>query len=76
MSEQIPLVGLNLSLTGEFNNWSLNPSFSVTFQLEMAYFNEALTVWEPVIEPVEDANENLKPYELFIVVNIFANFSK
>ena len=71
VSEQIPLVGLNLSANGEINNWTLNPSLSVKINLEMAYFNEALTVWEPVIEPVEDVNENLKPYELSIDVYIY-----
>ncbi len=30
----------------------------MTFQLEMAYFNEALTVWEPVLEPVEDDTQS------------------
>ncbi len=36
----------------------LKPSISLTLNLGMSYFNEALNVWEPVIEPVEET----RPY--------------
>jgi len=32
----------------------------------MSYFNEALSGWEPIIEPVADDKEQLRPYELFL----------
>jgi len=32
----------------------------------MSYFNEALGSWEPIVEPVEDEREQLRPYELFL----------
>lgn len=63
-SEEIPLIALNLSMTGEVSNWLVSPSLNLKINLEMSYFNEALTAWEPVIEPVEDSNDNLRPYEL------------
>jgi hypothetical protein len=66
VSEQIPLIGLNLSIHGEFTNWSFKPCLSIALNLEMAYFNESLSVWEPVIERIELPNENFKPYELLI----------
>ncbi len=74
VSEQIPLIGLNLLINGELNNWKFSPSLNFRINLEMAYFNEALTAWEPVIEPVEDENEKLRPYEIFIDV-IFSFYS-
>ena len=47
----------------------MKPSISLTLNLEMSYFNEALNVWEPVIEPVEETNsEKLRPYQLSIDV--------
>ena len=66
ISEQIPLIGLNLSINGEFINWAFKPCLSLAINLEMAYFNESLSVWEPVIERIELSNENFKPYELLI----------
>ncbi len=66
VSEQIPLIGLNLSIHGEFTNWSFKPCLSIALNLEMAYFNESLSVWEPVIERIELPNESFKPYELLI----------
>lgn len=66
MSDQIPLIALNMSLSGEFTNWAFSPTLSVKLNLEMSYFNEALSSWEPVIEPVEDAHDQLRSYELFL----------
>lgn len=39
---------------------------------QMAYFNEPLSVWEPVIELIEDKPDHLKPFEILIqmVTNI------
>jgi vacuolar protein sorting-associated protein 13A/C len=66
MTEKIPLIGLNLSMRGEFTNWSHKPTLGLAINVEMAYFNEMLAVWEPVIERVEQANETFKPYEILI----------
>jgi hypothetical protein len=37
-------------------------------QIEMVYFDELLTIWQPVIEPVELINGKFKPYELTLDV--------
>jgi hypothetical protein len=69
VQDQVPLICFSLSLNGEFSNWTMKPSISLTLNLEMSYFNEALNVWEPVIEPVEETNsEKLRPYQLSIDV--------
>lgn len=51
-----------------FINLQLGLSLSLT--LEMAYFNESKSAWEPVVEPVEQKNDKLLPYEIFIEVYI------
>ena len=69
MESKIPLIGMNLSVSGEFNNWASKPNFSFAINLEMAYFNETLTAWEPVIEPVEvqgSGEEQFVPFELVV----------
>lgn len=75
-SEEIPLIALNLSMTGEVSNWLVSPTLNLKINLEMSYFNEALTAWEPVIEPVEDANDNLRPYELALDMFSFKDDSE
>ena len=66
LGEQIPLIGLNISLDGEINDWLYKPNLSIGVLLEMAYFNEYLSVWEPVIEPIEQQNDSFRPYEIKI----------
>ncbi len=66
VSEQIPLIALSVCLNGEYSNWTFSPTLSLKLSLEMSYFNEALGSWEPIVEPVEDEREQLRPYELFL----------
>ncbi len=37
----------------------------------MSYFNEKLAVWEPLLEPVMDTEDNYRPWEILIKVLIF-----
>ena len=37
-------------------------------QLEMCYYNEKLAVWEPLLEPVMDTEDNYRPWEILIKV--------
>jgi hypothetical protein len=39
----------------------------------MAYFDELLTIWQPVIEPIETKSGKFKPYELLLDVIHFLN---
>jgi hypothetical protein len=41
---------------------------SFTAAIEMAYFNESRSAWEPVIEPIEYNNDKFSPYEISIEV--------
>ena len=63
LGEQMPLMGLNLTVNGEMNHWETRPSLNLEITLEMAYFNEALSSWEPVIEPVEHAPDVFRPFK-------------
>ena len=43
--------------------------FGSTLTVEMAYFNESLSVYEPIIELVENrSTEALSPYEISVQV--------
>jgi hypothetical protein len=68
VSEQIPLIGLSLTCCGEITNWTSKLGLSLTATIDMAYFNEAKSVWEPVIEPTEQKNDRLTPFSLSIEV--------
>lgn len=43
-------------------------TLALTTTLEMAYFNESKSIWEPVIEPIEQKNDKYSPYTLIIEV--------
>ena len=51
----------------QVNDWRRNVSVTGEMALEVAYYNEALSVWEPLIEPVEDGNRH-RPWEISIKV--------
>ncbi len=36
---------------------------------EMLYYNEKLAVWEPLLEPVMDTEDNYRPWEVLIKVS-------
>jgi vacuolar protein sorting-associated protein 13A/C len=49
----IPMLLLESKVSGEVRNWSVGRlSVLTTVQLEVAYYNGKLALWEPVIEPV------------------------
>ena len=37
-------------------------------QLEMCYYNEKLAVWEPLLEPVMEIEDNYRPWEILVKV--------
>ena len=47
---------------------SLKLGLSLRVAIEMAYFNESKSAWEPVIEPLEYKGDKLAPYEISIEV--------
>lgn len=42
-------------------------------KLELAYFNEKLSVWEPLIEPVMEKENIYQPWELQVKVGTLLN---
>ncbi|KAG7468238.1 hypothetical protein MATL_G00140800 [Megalops atlanticus] len=58
----VPLLLAESSLTGTARNWSSLLNVSADMTLEVNYFNETHTAWEPLIERVEDGKRrwNLK----------------
>ena len=40
-------------------------------QLQMSYYNEQLAVWEPLLEPAMDAENNYRPWEVLLKVKPF-----
>ncbi|KAJ1351608.1 hypothetical protein KIN20_007693 [Parelaphostrongylus tenuis] len=64
----VPLVFMQILVTAEASNWSSALHASAHLSLQMSYYNEALSVWEPVIEPVEDARGEWIPWNLKMTV--------
>ena len=48
-------------------DWSSGLSVSSQLALQVAYYNELLAVWEPLVEPVEDGSHH-RPWELNVDV--------
>lgn len=55
----VPLLIAELKVSGEIKNWSSQLEGKFQLSLGVVYFNESLSVWEPLVEPVE-----MKPGEL------------
>ena len=39
-------------------------------RLELSYFNEKLSTWEPLIEPVMQSENSYRPWEILVKVKI------
>ncbi|ESO95114.1 hypothetical protein LOTGIDRAFT_160876 [Lottia gigantea] len=48
----VPLLIVESSFQGEVKNWSSQLYVDTSLSLEVAYYNELLAVWEPLLEPV------------------------
>jgi len=48
-----PLILMESSMIAKVNNWSSALEASATLNLQVAYYNSAYSVWEPVLEPVD-----------------------
>ncbi|KAK6731863.1 hypothetical protein RB195_007989 [Necator americanus] len=67
-SVPVPLVFMQILLNAEASGWSSALQASADLSLQMSYYNEALSVWEPVIEPVEVSTDNWAPWNLKMTV--------
>lgn len=61
---EIPLLFFKTSLDARIQNWSTQLQIQSELKLELAYFNEKLSVWEPLIEPVMEKENIYQPWEL------------
>lgn len=53
------------SLNALAENWSGQMSTDANFQLQISYYNEAFSVWEPVIEPIQNKeNDSWENWQL------------
>lgn len=49
----VPMILLENTLSGSVSDWSGRMQLDATTTLQVSYYNEAFSVWEPVIEPVQ-----------------------
>ena len=64
-----PMLILEAGFHGEVKDWSSRLYVSCDLSTEVAYYNEKLAVWEPLIEPVEDEQKTAhRPWELTLEV--------
>lgn len=68
--DTLPMLLLESSFEAEVRHWSTNMNINSTLTVQMAYYNNELALWEPLIEPVEvvtigiDNEKRWAPWEL------------
>ncbi|KAI8503100.1 Vacuolar protein [Branchiostoma belcheri] len=62
-SRTVPMLVLEASFHSEVKDWSGKLNVTAELNMEVAYYNDSLTVWEPLLEPVEDGGTR-RPWEL------------
>lgn len=65
----VPLLILESSFQGEVKDWSGKLGVESTLKVEVAYYNEKLTVWEPLVEPIMEDGK-LRRWELGLEVTM------
>ncbi|KAH9508956.1 hypothetical protein Btru_048395 [Bulinus truncatus] len=60
----VPILCLHTSVQSKIEEWSRKMHIEAELHLEMMYFNENLSVWEPLIEPVMEKECVYRPWEL------------
>ncbi|XP_052264161.1 intermembrane lipid transfer protein VPS13A-like [Dreissena polymorpha] len=63
----VPLLITDMSLQGEVRDWTGKLFVESILKLEVAYYNERISVWEPLVEPVLDSGK-LRKWELQLEV--------
>ncbi|WKX92088.1 hypothetical protein Q1695_010264 [Nippostrongylus brasiliensis] len=64
----VPMIFMQILLKAEASNWSSALDATAHMSLQMSYYNEALSVWEPVIEPVENGTDHWEPWTITTTV--------
>jgi vacuolar protein sorting-associated protein 13A/C len=58
----VPLVLVESKVNGELRNWSYRMCVKMNLELEAAYYNSTVALWEPVIERLCVEQQNGLPY--------------
>ncbi|CAD6186300.1 unnamed protein product [Caenorhabditis auriculariae] len=64
----VPLIFLDMLVTAEAENWTSALKSNAAISIQMSYYNEALSVWEPIIEPVETEEGRFERWDLRMTV--------
>ncbi|CAI2320935.1 unnamed protein product [Caenorhabditis sp. 36 PRJEB53466] len=60
----VPLIFLDMLINAEAHDWSSAMRVSSGISLQMTYYNESVSVWEPIIEPVENEKGEFERWRL------------
>ncbi|XP_053396044.1 intermembrane lipid transfer protein VPS13A-like isoform X3 [Mercenaria mercenaria] len=51
LDQTVPLLCVRTSVDGKFSNWTKQMRLTADLELDVCYYNEKLSVWEPLVEP-------------------------
>ncbi|KAL8622223.1 hypothetical protein ACOMHN_043746 [Nucella lapillus] len=68
LDHNIPILCLRSSLESTIKDWSKKLYLEAELHLDMMYYNEKLSTWEPLIEPVMEKEGLYRPWEVLIKV--------
>ncbi|TKR93503.1 hypothetical protein L596_007947 [Steinernema carpocapsae] len=60
----VPMILLEMGMSAEARDWSSLLVVDASATMQMSYYNEAFSVWEPVIEPVESVEGVWVPWKV------------
>ncbi|CAD27608.1 Vacuolar protein sorting-associated protein 13 [Caenorhabditis elegans] len=60
----VPLIFLDMLVNAEAYDWSSAMRVSSGVSVQMSYYNESVSVWEPIIEPVENEKGEFERWKL------------
>ncbi|CAG9865247.1 unnamed protein product [Phyllotreta striolata] len=67
-SKTQPLIVFETGFKGNVKNWSSNMTVEASLTMQMAYYNNTLAMWEPLVEPQVINESTYTPWELKVEV--------
>ncbi|XP_076444664.1 LOW QUALITY PROTEIN: intermembrane lipid transfer protein VPS13A-like [Babylonia areolata] len=68
LDHHIPILCLRSSLDASIRDWTKKLYLEAELHLDMMYYNEKLSTWEPLIEPVMEKEGVYRPWEVLVKV--------
>ncbi|KAK7492082.1 hypothetical protein BaRGS_00016746 [Batillaria attramentaria] len=68
LDHHVPILLLRTSLEATLKDWSKKLHLESELHLDMMFYNEKLSTWEPLIEPVMEKEGVYRPWEVLIKV--------